>query len=109
MQNLCALYSIIAVRLYWIQHISRLNPQNSANNILTKDEWQVLTCAVNKTRNIPPEPPTLREAVHMIAKLGGFLGRKGDKEPGMITIWRGWTHLQHLVDGWKLFQISTCG
>ncbi|MCA2598556.1 MAG: hypothetical protein IM520_13495, partial [Microcystis sp. M29BS1] len=30
-----------------------------------------------------------REAVRMIASLGGFLGRKGDGEPGVKTIWLG--------------------
>jgi hypothetical protein len=27
------------------------------------------------------------------AKLGGFLGRRGDGETGWITIWRGWENL----------------
>lgn len=37
-----------------------------------------------KTKNpIPPEEtPTLRETIHMVASLGGFLGRKCDGEPG---------------------------
>jgi hypothetical protein len=37
----------------------------------------------------------LRQAVRWIAKLGGFLGRKGDGEPGITAIWRG---LQRLYD-----------
>lgn len=37
-----------------------------------------------KTKNpIPPEEiPILRETIHMVASLGGFLGRKCDGEPG---------------------------
>ena len=44
-------------------------------------EWKALVAY--KTQNpIPPEkPPTLREAIHMAASLGGFLGRKSDGEP----------------------------
>ena len=32
-----------------------------------------------------------------VAKLGGFLGRKGDGQPGWITIWRGWEKLNMFV------------
>jgi hypothetical protein len=37
----------------------------------------------------PPQVPTLREAVHMIARLGGFLDRKCDGEPGAVVLARG--------------------
>ena len=32
-----------------------------------------------------------------VAKLGGFLGRKSDGDPGWITIWRGWEKLNTYV------------
>ncbi len=35
----------------------------------------------------------VREATRMLAALGGFLGRKGDGEPGTKTIWIGYTNL----------------
>jgi hypothetical protein len=45
---------------------------------------------------VPPrQPPTLREAIRRVAGLGGFLGRKGDGEPGTEVLWRG---LQRLDD-----------
>jgi hypothetical protein len=37
-----------------------------------------------------------------VAKLGGFLGRRSDGEPGWITIWRGWEKLNTLVRGAEL-------
>ncbi|MGB8691506.1 MAG: IS4 family transposase, partial [Microcoleus sp.] len=37
-----------------------------------------------------------------IAKLGGFLGRKGDGEPGVKTLWRGWQRLHDIAATWKL-------
>jgi hypothetical protein len=33
--------------------------------------------------------PTLQMTVKWIAKLGGFLARKGDKQPGITHVWRG--------------------
>ncbi len=43
----------------------------------------------------------------MIAKLGGFLGRKGDGEPGVKTIWRGLQRLHDIAHTWKLLQSSS--
>ena len=46
-------------------------------------------------------PPTLRDAVRRIARLGGFLGRKGDGEPGVKTLWRGLRRLHDIVAGYE--------
>lgn len=34
-----------------------------------------------------------------IAQAGGFLGRKGDGEPGWKTLWKGWLYIQTLLEG----------
>ncbi len=43
-----------------------------------------------------------------IAQLGGFLDRKGDGEPGIRTVWRGWQRLQDMVALWLLLHPHTC-
>lgn len=58
---------------------------------------------VNKTPIPPDTPPTLIEAVLLVAKLGGFLARKGDGEPGVKVLWRG---LQRLKDIWRIWLIT---
>jgi hypothetical protein len=45
---------------------------------------------------------TVREFVRGVAKLGGFLGRAGDGEPGVRVLWRGYQRLQDLVLGFHL-------
>ena len=67
---------MIAWRLFWLTHINRQNPQASCATILAEAEWQALYCRVNKTAELPKQPPTVRQAVRWIARLGGFLGRK---------------------------------
>ena len=44
---------------------------------------------------------TLGEAMRMVAKLGGFLGRKSDGEPGTETLWRGLLCLDGMTMGWR--------
>ena len=36
---------------------------------------------------------TVREFVRGVAKLGSFLGRKGDGKPGVRALWRGYQRL----------------
>jgi len=94
------LKSIIAFRLFWLTLINRVEPEASSDQILEDHEWQALSCYITKTRQPPEKPPSVREAVRMIAKLGGFLGRKNDGEPGMTYIWRGWGKLTLIAEFW---------
>jgi len=40
-----------------------------------------------------------KEFLYALARLGGHLGRKGDRPPGWLVLWRGWMELQPLVEG----------
>jgi hypothetical protein len=96
LSNAIALYSVIAWRLTWLTYQARVTPDLSCQIILETHEWQALYCVVNQTKTLPDQPPTLHEAIRLIAKLGGFLGRKHDGEPGVKVLWRG---LQKLNEG----------
>ncbi|MGL6069918.1 IS4 family transposase, partial [Craterilacuibacter sp.] len=55
-------------------------------------------------RKKPPARPTVNQVLRLIAMLGGFIGRKGDGEPGVKTIWLG---LQVLHNAIQAFNILT--
>jgi len=63
---------------------------------------QLRQCARTEPNAPCTAPPTMREAVLMIGRLGGHLGRKGDGMPGVKTLWRGWRDLQILVAGYHV-------
>jgi len=42
---------------------------------------------------------SVKKFLYALAKLGGHLGRKHDKAPGWLVLWRGWTKLQLFVEG----------
>jgi hypothetical protein len=67
-------------------------------------EWQALVAFVTRQPDPPKDPPTLREAVRMVASLGGFLGRKGDGEPGTETLWRGLQRLDDIAEAFQVFR-----
>lgn len=96
------LCSVIAWRLHWLTYVNRTMPTTPATTILAPEE--VAALHVLASRALPPatSPLTTREAVHLIAKLGGFLGRRHDGEPGITAIWRGWQRLTDLALMWSL-------
>ncbi|MFH1114312.1 MAG: IS4 family transposase, partial [Pseudomonadota bacterium] len=67
----------------------------------SEDEWKVLW-AVDTQQPPPEKAPPLSSAVIAIAKLGGFLNRKKDGDPGPTTVWRGLERLLDMVLFYKV-------
>lgn len=99
-----AVYSVVAWRLLWLTYEARQSPDASCMCALETHEWQALYCTIHQTGTPAPEPPTLRQAVRWIAQLGGFMGRKGDGEPGVIVLWRGLRRLDDIAGTWLLLR-----
>ena len=51
-------------------------------------------------------PSALRDAVRLVARIGGYLGRAGDSEPGHELMWRGYAQLQMLCEGFDLKEFA---
>jgi hypothetical protein len=104
MERAISTFSIVAWRLLWLTLQARETPDAPCTVVLADFEWQALHAAVKRDRPLPSQPPLLRDAVRMIATLGGFLGRKSDGEPGPQTLWRGLRRLHDITQGWLLAQ-----
>lgn len=97
-----AIYAIVAWRVLWLTYEARQSPEQPCTVLLQTHEWQALYCTIHKTPVPPDTPPTLSQAVLWIARLGGFLARKGDGFPGPKTIWQGLRRLDDIADTWLL-------
>ncbi len=98
---------MVALRLLWLTYSARTNGDAPCTIAFSDDEWRLLY--IERTGKEPPEePPPLREVVLWLAKLGGFLGRKGDGDPGVKVLWRGLTRLQDIVLGFRLATQVVC-
>lgn len=104
-----ALDLVVAVHLLALVWQARITPQAPSDGWLSRDEWEAL--AIHAARGGPPpeRPPSTGEAVRMIALLGGFLGRKGDGDPGPEVLWRGMAKLRTLAEAWQIFKETRCG
>ena len=100
-----ALYSIVAWRLLFITYLSRMSPDLPCTVALDEDEWKVLHRMAYPGKRLPSGPMNLRDAVRQIARLGGFLGRRSDGEPGVKVLWRGLRRLDDFVLAYRTLAI----
>ncbi|NEQ88977.1 MAG: IS4 family transposase, partial [Moorea sp. SIO2I5] len=100
-----ATYNIVAWRLMWLTYQARLNPNASCQVVFSPAEWKLLRRKF-QPKNRSKKPPTLHQALIWIARLGGFLARSGDGEPGLKTLWRGLSTFYHLFEGSQLASTS---
>jgi hypothetical protein len=99
LEALTGLLSVVAVRLLQLKEVSRRQPQRAATELIPAHYGELVRRARGRVR---PGEWTVRDFFRGVAGLGGFLGRKGDGEPGWITIWRGWEVLHWMLQGAQL-------
>ena len=92
-----ALYLVVAWRINRLMRLGRNLPELPADLLFETDEWQA-AYILNK-KPVPKTVPQLNAVVRLIARLGGFLCRKGDGEPGAKTLWLGLRDIAVFVEG----------
>ena len=94
------LFMIVAWRINRMMRLGRGCPTMPASVVFEPEEITA-AYALNK-KAVPSEEegaPTMAEVVRLVAMVGGFIGRKGDGEPGARTIWRGIERVMSFADG----------
>lgn len=97
-----AIDMVVAWRILHLTKLGREHPDVPCTLYFTETEWKALLTFINRDPRVPENPPSLRDATRWVASLGGFLGRKGDGEPGTQTLWLG---LQRLDDITAMYQV----
>jgi len=102
-----ALLSIVAVTLLNLRDASRRPDAKTrrATTVLSRDYVNVLSIwRYRGTRDL-----TIHEFFFALARLGGHQNRKCDASPGWLVLWRGWTKLQAMLDGYDAAKLKRCG
>jgi len=97
-----AIDMVVAWRIFHLAKLGRETPDVPCTVFFEEAEWKALVAHITQNPKPPEHPPTLREAMRMVASLGGFLGRKRDGEPGTKSLWLGLQRLDDLSSMWKL-------
>jgi hypothetical protein len=98
-ERLCkaiVLYAAVAVRIVALRDLGKHTPNEPCTVLLSDTEWHVLATHFDGDTS---KPPTIRQAMRWIGRLGGHLGRKHDGLPGVRTLWRGWRDLSIMMVG----------
>lgn len=105
LESVVAICMLVAVRLMQMKMAALDEPERPASDFAPRS-WIKVLCEV---RGLPADGRlTIRAFVRALAGLGGFLGRKGDGEPGWLTLWRGFEKLTLIIRGFSL-NAKRCG
>jgi hypothetical protein len=102
MEACLAILSVVAVRIFQMRTALESQPNESAEQVATQEEVQVLRGYL-KHKSVSF---TVKDFVRGIASLGGFLGRKHDGNPGVKTLWRGYQRFQDLLLGYQFRRLA---
>jgi hypothetical protein len=95
---LAAVISVAAVFLLQMKTAARTD----GDTLLPEQQKQTPMVRILQKRYPPKGEPTRRWLWISVAKLGGFMARKGDGDPGWLILWRGWQTLRFLLEGYEL-------
>jgi len=96
LQALVAVLVVVAVRLLNTKMLARTHPEAAVDvEAFGPEALQILTARFGQ----PKGGWKYGSLLIAIARLGGFLARRHDGDPGWITIWRGWQRLMIMTDG----------
>lgn len=101
-----AIDMVVAWRIFHLVKLGRETPDVPCSVYFEDAEWKALVAYVTKNPVPPPQTPSLREAIRMVASLGGFLGRNGDGEPGTKSLWLGLQRLDDIAATWKVMALT---
>ena len=91
LERALALFMVVAWRIAHLMRVGRTCPDLDATMFFDADE---IRGAYLLTKTRQPPVSSVNAVLRLIARLGGFLGRKSDGEPGVKTIWTGLQKVQ---------------
>lgn len=113
------LYMIVAWRIMYLTYLGRQCPELPCSVVFEEAEWKSVV-AINRAAELKKKPqkgnlkadpapnaelaePSLGEMVILVAKQGGYLGRKNDGPPGAQVMWQGLEKVKHYAIAWTAF------
>ena len=90
---LFGIIGVIATQLLAMREHCRLSPEKQVEEVVPK------CCIMLMEQRLRVKLKTVRDYWRCLARLGGFIGRKSDGEPGWQTIWKGYTRFRDMLWG----------
>jgi hypothetical protein len=98
-----AVNAVVAYRLLYLTKIARESPDADVSLVASPVEVMAAeSCMKSRGEKGLTVITTIHQFVRAVALMGGFMGRKGDGEPGTKVLWQGIRFLTALVEGFRL-------
>jgi hypothetical protein len=101
LEPLVGILAVVAVRLLNAKMLARSRPESCE---AAASFGPSLLALLEKKLGQPKGGWSNRNLIRAVARVGGFIGRKSDGEPGWQTIWRGWQRLLWMCEGANLIE-----
>lgn len=101
LEPMIGLISVLGIRLFQLKLLGRKDRKRQATHHVPR-AWLRGLHLLNQELSI--SRLTVYEFFREVAKLGGFLGRKHDGEPGWQTIWRGHQKIKSILDAEQILR-----
>lgn len=96
-----SLYSIVAWRLLYCTHLSRVAPETPAEEVVCPTERHLLELVTGQSITC------VQQALMAVAKIGGFVALPSDPTPGVMSLWIGFRKLHDMLAGFLLRQSAS--
>jgi hypothetical protein len=104
LQGLLGVLAIVAVRLLNTKQLARTRPHQEVDpEVLGPEAIAILNARFGQ----PQQGWTHQSLLIAIARLGGFVGRRGDGLPGWLTLWVGMQRLMDMIEGAQILAGAT--
>jgi hypothetical protein len=110
LKNCLAFYKIIAWRVMHVTFLGRECPTLPCTALFAESEWKSVWRVTTK-KELPEKPPLLSEFIPLVARLGGYNNRAGERPPGPQVIWVGIRRMIDFATAWLAFgprEETTC-
>ncbi|HDK36587.1 MAG TPA: hypothetical protein ENG82_06750 [Bacteroidetes bacterium] len=95
---------VIAWQIFHLTKLGREVPDVPCTVFFEEAEWKALVSYKTQSPILTEQAPSLHEAIHMVASLGGSLGRSGDGVPGTKSMRVGLQCLEDITAMWKIMK-----
>lgn len=102
LQRCLAFYMIVAWRIMYALMLGRAEAELSCEIVFSAAEWKSVWQVVQQ-RPPPIHPPTLKEFLKVLGRLGGHMNRKSDGKLGVKRMWIALQRMRDLAMAWEAF------
>ena len=104
-----AMLAIVGWRVEYLKMAARADGDSPCDKYFDAQQWVAIVTFTTKQKPDLTSPPTTKEFVLMVAKLGGYINKKKQGPPGAKTLWRGLKRADAIVQAFQVFNDMTCG